>query len=485
LLIGLGAVATGAVIALQGHALATVAVPAAIFAGVIGARRPAAVVTAAVLVFGTYGTIKAFLPVVPGAGLGDALLLVLWIGVIYTFLSGRRPRAAYLVPGVLLVVLFVAVSLLAMVVSPDGGAARESFRLTHWHVLAVALIAFGPWTQSTFRHIAQGIVVVAVLIGAYGMFRYVVGPSHSELVVAHLTHPDVRISHIRFFGSFPSAQELCAWDACVIPFCFALLLSWRGRWRLLAGLALALSIGTLFASDVRTGLIAVAAALVVTTLAFFAARAFAAGRRLGTGMVTVLVVVGMAAAGYGLIVATSPQRASRISALFHPSSDTDYQIRQQRWQLAWDETLAEPFGHGLGTTGAPAFRAHVAIVGPPILDSSYLQIGIEQGPVVLALFALAFLVLLANLLVGGVRARDPGSAALMLGASGTLVSIAVVMYGSTFIAVPALTVGWVIVGLGAAQLVSGGVAPAPRRRLLIRTPLPTAGPGLAPGSRSA
>jgi hypothetical protein len=169
----------------------------------------------------------------------------------------------------------------------------------------------------------------------------------------------------------------------------------------------------------------------------------------------------MGASAYGLIVATSPKRASRIAGLFHPSTDRDYLIRQARWEIAWDETLAESFGHGLGTTGVPAFKARMAPVGPPILDSSYLQIGIEQGAVVLALFALTMVVTLGSLLVGGIRARDPAAASMLAGASGTLVAMAVLMYGSSFLSLPMMVTGWVIVGLGLAQLSSGYAARQP------------------------
>jgi hypothetical protein len=76
----------------------------------------------------------------------------------------------------------------------------------------------------------------------------------------------------------------------------------------------------------------------------------------------------------------------------------------------------------------------------------------NQGVFVMCFFIVALLVLLAELLRQGLWSRLQGSATYAVAACGTLVGLMVEMIGAGHFNSPAIMAGWVIVGLGVAQL---------------------------------
>jgi O-Antigen ligase len=452
--LGLGvASAAGVVAAILGASpLLALAAPFLAAGAFVVSRVPALAVTGAVFVASIIGTITAYAASIPPQGLIDVILICLWLAVIWGILTRGREHRIVLWPGLMLPIAYVFLTLGAVVLADRVDDGFESFRLSAWYVLAVPLLAFAPWRDETFRRIARGIVIVAVVVGAFCLLRYAGGSSESETLAARAAQPSVQFSTpLRFFGTMLSAQELAGWAAVILPFTLSMLLLWRRWWRLAAFAAVGLCAFALLAADVRTGVAAAAAGMAVSLALFLLARAFPSGVRLSTGLVTLAAVLAVGTVGYVTTVANSPATIERFEGLLDPGDDPNFQVRQERWEAAWDEIRAEPLGHGLGTTGAVAQRSDVLPVGPPILDSSYLKVGIEQGLAVMIFYAASMLILMLTLGYRAITTPHPWHASLAMGAAGTLAAMMVLFYASLYAELPAVVVpGWVIVGLGAA-----------------------------------
>jgi hypothetical protein len=437
-----------------GMPLMYAAPPGIIAAAIFWLSAPAVAAFITVFCVGTYGTVQAYFPV-PTVGLAEVLLVGLAGCVIWLHVAQTWRRRVHVVPAILLIVIYVAISAFALIDTPIFNAAFTSFKGTGGHMLTVVLLALAPWPPATFRRVAIGILAAAVIIAAYCGLRYFVGSSSKEMLNARLADAGPWLKDLRFFGSFPAAPALAAWCVAVLPLALSIALAWRGRWRLVAGGVAGAIVLLLLASDVRTGLLAGAIGAAAAGALFVSSRAFPSGRRLATGSIAVIAAVGISVPAYLIAVAPDQKRSERFASLFDPGSDRNYQVRQTRWDAAWDEVVAEPLGHGLGRAGIGIRQADTLPVGPVILDSSYLKIGIEQGLAVLVFFVLILVVLLATLAWRAVTTTDPLRATLAIAGAGTVAGLAVLFWGSTYIEAPPVIVGWLVIGLGLAQVTLG------------------------------
>jgi hypothetical protein len=453
-LLGLALSGFAAVLLATGEPLTVLAIPAAVPVAVLCARWPVAAIVVLAICASAYGTLLALTPV-PALRVADGLLVALWLAVVIGLFSPRRERAVYPPPALLLMFAYIAISGLALVTgSLDAGF--ESFRLTAAHLSIVGLIAVAPWDARTYRLAGQGLLLVTLLVGGYCLLRYATGPTAGEAALARATFAGLPTStEIRFFGSFPSAQELTVWAAGMLPFAVAIVLCVRGRWRWIALASVALCLVALLAADVRTGIVAAVAGLIVTIVLFLGSQAFPSGVRIGAGFTGVLFVLALGGIAYFTAVSGSPSREERLSALLDPSQDRNFQIRTERWELAWDEIKREPFGYGLGSAGTGSRGDTADVVGPTVLDSSYLKVGIEQGIPVMVLFAAMLLTMLIALAWRSITERSPGAATYTIAAAGTLTSLAVLFYGSSYVESPSILPAWIVVGLGVAMLAGG------------------------------
>jgi O-Antigen ligase len=427
--------------------------------------RPAAAVVGVVFLSGAIGSLEAFTPL-SVTHFVHLLLVVLWLGVIGLYLSGRALRLPRLWLPLVPLVAYVALTAFEIPFTQPIKLGLDSFRAVAWYMAAVPLIALAPWRRATHLRIARGFVAVAVIIGAYCMVRWLVGPAASETAVARVAQPGLPPSvTARFFGSFESANELAAWGASLIPFCFALALVWRGRWRLACMAATASLALAVVASSVRTGTVAAVAGILVTLLLFYLSRA--SRTRLATGVWATALVAVIGIGSYSLAVEGSSEQVSRFSNILHPAQDKGYSDRVMRWQAAIRDMNHNPWGHGLGTAGGVAAEENpFGPVVTPYLDSSYLKVGLEQGYAVMVLYALAMLVLLVGLARGSLGVGDPEQAALIIGGAGTLTALMVLFYAGLYSQGTPVVASWLIVGLGAAQLTlrpERSAQPWPRR----------------------
>jgi hypothetical protein len=293
--------------------------------------------------------------------------------------------------------------------------------------------------------------VVALLIGAYCTFRYIVGPSAKETLAAKHAQPGIPPAiQARFFGSFLSANQLAGWTATMIPFCLAAAISWRGRIRLVAAAAIPLLAIPLLESTIRTGALAAAAGvLVVLVLAIMLRRARG---RIGAALVA-LLAVGLIGAGiYDLTVGGSDKQSTRFANILSPEHDLAYTLRQQRWSEAWKDIQAHPWGHGLGTSGGAAAHNPTGPLITPYIDSSYLVVGLQQGLPIMLLYIFALVSLLIALARRASLIGDPDRAFLAIAACGALASMLVLFYAGIYSEGAYIAGAWLIVGLGVAQV---------------------------------
>ncbi len=117
----------------------------------------------------------------------------------------------------------------------------HSFRASAWYIMALLLVAYGPWSPATRRRIVHGLLIVTAAVSGYAVLRLLIGPAGAERDLAeastYTNFIDVQDEEIGLVGSLTSRHEMSAWLAVAVPFAFALSLALRGWWRVLAGVA--------------------------------------------------------------------------------------------------------------------------------------------------------------------------------------------------------------------------------------------------------
>ena len=395
---------------------------------------------------GAIGTLTAFTPV-PVTPLVDFVLLCLWLGVAGTYLLSDSPRRPWLWPGLVAPLLYLVVSALQVPLAESLDLGFASFRASVWYMLAFVLVGLAPWPAGTLSRISRGVVVVALALGTYCTFRFITGESAQEYAAARAAAPSL---DDRFSGSMLSANQLSAWSGTAIPFCLALAIGWGGRWRLVALGAVGTLAVVLLATDVRGGVAAAAAGVLLALLLHQLAPVFPG--RVGVGLLAAALVAAVAVGAYA-VAAEGTSRADRLESLLDPAEDVTYSERLKRWDLAVDVMGDNPLGLGLGTVGEVAVRKNPA--GSAVdrnLDSSYLKVGLEQGVIVMGLFVLALLFLLAGMALRALRSTAPESASLAIGGSGSLAALLILFYSGTYIEGMPIVASWLMVGLGVAAV---------------------------------
>jgi hypothetical protein len=429
--------------------------PAVIAGGIAVAARPDLSVIGLLVLTGFQGTILLYTPL-PGRGLVDLILASLWLGAFWATLNYRN-RPVWLLPGVIALGMYVIVSGLGAVFSDNPGDGVASLHLSVWLMAAVFLLALAPWSSETFWSIAKGALIVSVAVGLYALFRTITGPAEAERELALRGKPGFLA--LKTSGSLPSAGHLASWCTAFVPFSLALSLTMSGCWRWVAVFSLALSLFAVLATEVRAGIAAAAAGALLVILLMAASRAYPGAikaTRLGVTLAGALVVL---AGAYATTIGTNDESSARFERILNPEGDFAFSTRLVRWEEAFEVMKDNPFGQGLGTLGSVAAEKPLDPDLTRQLDSSYIKVGVEQGPWVLALFVISLFILLANLCWRSVTTPDPGQAALGIAGAGVLLGVAVSFYANTYIEEPQVLAGWLLVGLGVAQFSRPGERP--------------------------
>jgi O-antigen ligase len=247
----------------------------------------------------------------------------------------------------------------------------------------------------------------------------------------------------------------------MIPFCTAMVLGERGRWRLIGAASVALCAIALFASQTRAGALGVLAGLLLVILLHQGSRAFR-GLRMGTTIAAVAFLVGAGTAGFALS-GDSGATTHKYSALFDPNSDQSVVQRRIKWDQALNDLRGYPFGYGIGTSTSGFARGVVSTrfylnVGARSIDNGYLKVALEQGLVAMGFYIAAFVLFIGGLSWFAVTTSDRRQATIALGGAGALLSLAVLLIAGAFTEGPTALAVWVVAGMGGAMVTRRGAA---------------------------
>jgi hypothetical protein len=417
---------------------------------ILAARHPVPAVLTVFVLLAFSGTVLAYTPVSPRPAT-EFIVFAMWGGVVWRAISGDRPPI-WIWPAVLGPALYVVLTLLTVLLTDPISTGWESFRISILWMSGFLMVALSPWAREHNRAIGRILIVVAIAAGAYGVLRFITGPTGEEEELGRSALAGLpQSTELRFYGSQATAQQLALWCSTVIPVVFALMLAWSGRIRLAAALAVGLLGFCLIATEVRTGAVAGVVGILVTLVLFQLSRAFPGGTRAGATLTALVAVVVIGVGGFTLTVGQSEDRVDRFLKILNPTEDIAYSNRIDRWSDAWPEVTEKPLGQGLGNAGVVATTQEFMPLTATNLDSSYLKVGLEQGVAMMALFAGGLLILGATLARRTVDAPDRTGAALAIGACGSLAAMLVMFYAGFYIENLQILMPWFMLGLGVAQ----------------------------------
>jgi hypothetical protein len=430
--------------------LTALAVPAVGLAALVAARHPALMMLIVVGISASFGSLHAFwnIPVEKAIGLA---LAGLWIASIAGLLF-RGARQTRISVGPLLLCAYLLITLIQVPLAADRTVAEQGFKDGGWFMLAVLLIGYSGWPREAYDRIAKGILVVAALAGAYALLRVITGPAGAELRIFRLSQFNFVGGKLKPGGSFGNAQDMGTWMSAVVPFCFAAILVYRGRWRAIAAAACGLCTIAVLESQLRIGLVAIILGMLLVLAIFQLGRGFP-GLHLGATLTAAVAGGALLVAGLAI---SGDSSSHSFRALLHPTSDPSFIARRYKWHQALRDLDTKPFGYGVGTASFAQQQSGKLFLtaGSTTVDNGFLKIALEQGLVIMGVFAMAMVATLLALIRTGVLERDRLSGGLALGAAGTLASFLIVMLAEDATANPRSLATWAIVGLGAAQVVS-------------------------------
>lgn len=433
------------------------ALPVVLGLGLAMRRRPSILVVALFAVVSVSGTITAFTDYRP-AQVANVLLGALWIGAAITWLQAEQRRKIWLWPGLLAILGYLAITLIAVLLTEPVSLGVESFRQQGWYLSAAVLVGLAPWSGIERERIVKGIVVVGTLAGTYIAYGLVVGFSGQEAAQARDALVGLPSAEDpRFYGTFETANALALWAATLFPFALAIAVEYRGQWR-----------GVAFAASALTGLAAIASDVRIALLALIASIALVLGLRILAPstrpsarpklVAAAVAAPALAALALAIVVTGNPAAGDRLASGLDPSNDISYVKRARSWEDAVQRIDHGPvMGYGLGTQGTVALSdRRLGPVGSASLDSSYLKVAIEQGlPVSLLLFG-GLALLAAALARAGLLLWDSFAAAIAIAGAATVVTLLILFTASTYVEGLTILPAWILVGLGIAAVTERG-----------------------------
>ena len=445
---------------LAAHALsksATLAVgaPVLVASALLARRLPTANVLLALVVTGFYGTISAFTSL-PGGKLIDVLLAGMLAALIWELLFARRRDVIVLPAGVLCLLGLGLVGMAHVATAPNMSFALHFLRSSTVYVLVLVLVALLARRDEVARQVARGILIVALAVAGYAVFRYIVGPAHKEELLAASQPYNHNNGALRLIGSLLSRHQLAVWLGGILPFCAAAALA-SGRRTRIATVALAVLSGVaIMATNSRGGFLAAIVGVVAVVLLLNCAPAFP---RFQLGHAALAALAATAVGAVAMTLTLTPSDRRHFENILHPGQDQAYQARQVKWRAARHSIARHPWGLGLGQgSGLSDAQGGTDHVGAHNIDNSYLTLAYEQGWAAILLFA-GGLILIAVRLTGHVRrCRDPLSAGLAAGGCATLLSFAAAMYGGNYLVGTTALAVWIAVGLGVSRVIGLGRA---------------------------
>jgi uncharacterized membrane protein YoaK (UPF0700 family) len=416
-------------------------------AAVLCARYPAASVTAVALITGAYGSLTAFWNV-PAGPAADLILGGLWVATLWHLVRHRRPQW-WVPPAVVAVVAYLALTAVQIAFASSAPIGLQSFRASAWYLAAGVLVAYAPWSHATRRRIVNGVLLVCLGVGTYAVSRWLFGAAPQEANLAkQVSYTNTLDGELGLVGSLTSRHELGGWTGLAVPFCFAMTLTLRDRWRLVAVAAATACMFALLASETRAALVSVIPALVLVLLLYQFSRGFP-GLHLGATAVAAIAIVGIGVFQFSGATGDSTRAKSHFELILTPSQDPAYRRRVYKWDTALADIARHPMGQGLGTAGrVQQQHGRFANVASINVDSSYLKIAYEQGTWVMVFVIATLVALLASLIRRALVTPDRERAGIAIAGAAALLCMGLLMVFGTYIeGLPAL-LAWLLVGLG-------------------------------------
>lgn len=432
--------------------LVALAIPGAAGVVVLALRRPVAAVTLVFVLMAFSGTLEVNwgIPVRP---LIWILLVALVAATLISYLVTVRTRPAAIWPGVMILLAFTLYAAAHIPFAESVGIGIRGFLYGPSFVLVFMAVAYARWSEETRWRIFKALIVVALITGAYALFRLFAGPTQAEESIPRLSAGIG--GDLALFGSLPNRVYLGGFAAVLVPVLLTAALATRGRWQLASTAAFVLMVVALFGSQVRIALVAAMIGIAVVIVLFQASRAFSATKHGLAGLaVAGLLVTG--ALGYAVTIADSPVKQQRFERILDPGSDYSFNQRLRKWQAALDEVNREPFGQGLGTAGSTQRQfSQVLRLDNYYVDNSYLQLGIQLGYPGVLLFVTGSVLVFWLLAKSAVLTTSRRQAALGVAAAAALATWLVDLASGNNHELWGAVVLWLVLGLAVGAFVSG------------------------------
>jgi hypothetical protein len=442
-------------VAVRDHPTIGLAVPAVLGTAVLCARWPAAAVTFLIALSGSFGSLQAF-GILSAGPVVSLVLAALAVSMVVSHMINTRERPWWLWPGVAVLMLYIGITFLEIPSAASVPIGIKSFSYQAWYMVLVPLLALAGWRLGTYLRIWRGLIAVALLVAGYAVLRQVIGPAASEREFGLQSGAGLYNTvgdELSLLGSFPNRHELAFWVTAAAPFCLAAaLLDRRTLWRTAAAVTVGFCLVAAFGTGVRAaipGLIAGGGIVIVLNQISGGAR--------GTVLAQTLGAIAVAAtAGAILFAMVVGPDSSRYGAILSPSGDPSYEAHIKKWDAAIQELNGHPFGLGLGSAGRLAHTGQIPYVNAASysIDSAYLKIAFEQGFPVLALFLIAMIALLIELMRRSVRARSPGVRALAIGAAGSTAAALPLWVSGQYLETLASFMVWIPLGAAIGAIVA-------------------------------
>lgn len=426
-------------------------VAALLLIGLFAHRFPRGVVTMILVAIAANGTIMAFTPVRP-LQVVTGFLLAMWAAMIGRLVIGRRPLPLRPSAGMYLLLLLFAWTIIAVMATSPLNQGTKEFTDVWLRLSMLLLIGYGAYSARVLDGVARSFVLIALLAGAYATLRWAIGAHPKETALNAGDQFRESYNSVdgeqKVQGSFFNGQQLAVWGSIAIPFCLAMAISWRGRWRTVAIAALPFSIIAMFGSGQRTVVPAVIAGALTVMVVHMVSRSFK-GPRLGVALAAVLALVASAAVVYPAVL-DNPDKRQRYENILNPSEDVPFQERLIKWNQVLDDLEGHPLGFGVGA-GDSQIPKRFTDVAYNNIDNSYLMFAYDQGMFFAILFIITLFVVLFELIRHAVWTRGETSSALCTAAAGVLVSVMIELVAANQVNSPTILAAWLIVGIGIAQ----------------------------------
>ena len=436
--------------------LVALAIPAAIGLTLLALRRPVVAVTTVFVLMAFSGFIEVNMGI-PARPPIYVLLSAIAAATLISYAVTVRTKRATIWPGVIVLFVFVLYAAVHIPFAETLEVGGRGFLLGPSFILVFFAIAYARWTDQTRWRIFQALIVVALITGAYALFRLIVGPTAAEQNIARLS-AGIQ-GDLALFGSLPNRVQLGGFSAILTPAMLAAALTTTGRWRLASIAAFGLIVVALFGSQVRIALVAAVIGIAVVIVLFQASRAFSTGKYALTSLaVAGLLVTG--ALGYALTISDSPAKEERFSRILNPGADYSFQQRLKKWEEAVDQINREPLGQGLGTAGTAQRRfSRLVRLDNFYVDNSYLQLGIQLGYPGVLLLVTGCVLILWLLAKSAILTTDKRRATLGIAGSAALVTWLADLVGGNNLELWGAVLLWILLGVTAGAFVSGSSSP--------------------------